>query len=170
MAASDCQPSGGRTRSKSSSFCDVVDENAAMMSAPNDSSSSVSAFDLNRGCSLLLRRTRSCIKHSRSKVDIKIVDGRRRTSFPAVLPSVEEAASGGEETSKAAEERLRLPLTSKASSCEAIRTAVASLYNLDDFWRHKIGEGFFSEVYKVGQYTHRDRKLNCEYGRFIKFI
>jgi hypothetical protein len=34
-------------------------------------------------------------------------------------------------------------------SCHAVRSAVSTLYNFEDFEMVKIGEGFFSEVYKV---------------------
>jgi hypothetical protein len=42
---------------------------------------------------------------------------------------------------------------SQISSCQAIRTALSSLYNAEDFRMVKIGEGFFSEVFKVGYET-----------------
>ena len=38
------------------------------------------------------------------------------------------------------------------SSYEALRCAVAELYNLEDFETERLGEGFFSDVYRV---THR---------------
>ena len=42
-----------------------------------------------------------------------------------------------------------IPPKHQASSCQAIRNALATLYNIEDFNMAKIGEGFFSEVFKV---------------------
>jgi hypothetical protein len=49
-------------------------------------------------------------------------------------------------------------------SCHAVRTAVSTLYNFEDFEMVKIGEGFFSEVYKVQLIIYLVRMLMSKYS------